>query len=167
MFFEDHKLFQKLYQAYKQNVSYLDLRHKQKTISYVREGASHSIMFSNKQFSLDEESYVRLLTYTIEIMRDVLPLRTIIELDPAYFKPDTQSESPSKAVITGRFVGPKGYNSYFPYVGAIYPIGAMKADSQIHFTAPLIKRIIQDLAVSPPLEWDRSRLMSFIRRCLQ
>ncbi len=143
LYLEDNRLLQHLYQAYKENLPSLNLHHQQDIITYKHEGAAHTILFSNKQFTLDEDSYVRLLAYTIEIMREVLPLGSIVELNPAYFKPDSQLESPSKVVITGRFIGPKGYNSYFPYVGVIYPVGEMKAGTQIHFTAPLIKRVVQ------------------------
>lgn len=101
-----------------------------------------TITYVNKQFSLQQDRLFELLANTIEIMREVLPLGTIVELDPTYFKPDKNNTSPSKVVITGRFVIPKNYQSYFPYVGILYPVGEIKAGAKINFTAPLIKRVI-------------------------
>lgn len=142
-FSQEEKLLQQLYQAYKKKLPVLDVSSDRGTVSYKQNGTSCILAYADKQFSLEEEVFVLLLTNTLEIMREVLPLGSIVELDPAYFKPDRHSTSPSKVVITGRFVAPKHYTSYFPYVGILYPIGEMKAGTQIHFTAPLIKRVIQ------------------------
>ncbi|USK34058.1 DUF4176 domain-containing protein [Bacillus sp. F19] len=142
LFIEDQPIFQKLYRAYKKNVTSIELESNTLDILYKKENSLHTIEFSNKQFSLDEETYVHLLSYSIEIMREVLPLGSVVELDTTYFKPDQQMKSPSKIIITGRFIAPKGYNIYFPYSGVVYPFGEMKPGSKIHFTAPLIKSVI-------------------------
>ncbi|TXL65728.1 DUF4176 domain-containing protein [Cerasibacillus terrae] len=140
-FIEDETVFQQLYHAYKKRTSF-DLHRKHITLSYTYEDTSHTIAFLDKRFSLDETTFVQLLSNTIEITREVLPLGSIVELDPAYFKPDKENTSPSKVVITGRFIAPQGYHSYFPYVGVVYPVGEVKIGSQIYFTTPLIKKVI-------------------------
>ncbi|MBA4538735.1 DUF4176 domain-containing protein [Bacillus aquiflavi] len=142
LFSQEEIGLQQLYQAYKKQLPAFDFQCSQRTILYTYEGTSCTIAYLGKQFSLEEEAFARLLSNTIEIMREVLPLGSIVELDPAYFKPDRHATSPSKVVITGRFVSPKNDHSYFPYVGVLYPIGEIKAGAQIHFTAPLIKKVI-------------------------
>ncbi len=140
-FITDHVLLEDLYKAYKKKVSKVNLNSHQTTISYTHD-TLHTITFFDKQFSLDEETYVRLLTSCIEIMREVLPLGSVVELDPTYFKPGRDTSSSSKIVITGRYIAPQNYTSYFPYAGVVYPIGEMKPGTQIYFTAPLIKKIV-------------------------
>ncbi|MEH7180117.1 DUF4176 domain-containing protein [Neobacillus vireti] len=142
LFIEDQSILQTLYRAYKKNLALLELKSNGLDILYKKENSLHTIEFTDKQFSLDEDAYVHILSYSIEIMREVLPLGSVVELDRTYFKPDQQMTSPSKIIITGRFIAPKGYNTYFPYSGVVYPFGEMKPGSQIHFTAPLIKNII-------------------------
>ncbi|WP_083855784.1 DUF4176 domain-containing protein [Amphibacillus jilinensis] len=85
----------------------------------------------------------RYLAVTLEIVREVLPLGSVVELDPLYFKPSEKTDSPTLLVITGRFIAPKGYMTYFPYKGVVYPVGEVKANAHVHFTAPLIKKVIQ------------------------
>ncbi len=139
---ENNQLFNHLYQAYKQKLSSIDLHHGLDIITYHYSGTTHSIAFSTKQFDLPEDVFVELLSFVIEITREVLPLGTVVELNPTYFKPNEQSEEPTKVVITERFIAPTGYNSYFPYGGIIYPIGEMTKEAKVYFTKPLIKQIV-------------------------
>src|SRR5690625_3572215 len=142
LYIEESQLLQRIYHAYRRGLLSLDLHHQQAVITYKRKDDTQIIIFSNKQFALTEAFFVQLLTFAIEITREVLPLGTVVELNPTYFKPDHQAKEPSKVVITERFVAPAGYNSYFPYGGIIYPIGEMKKGAKVHFTDPLIHKII-------------------------
>ncbi|MEI3614504.1 DUF4176 domain-containing protein [Pseudogracilibacillus sp. SO30301A] len=139
---EDNQFFNHLHQAYKQKLSSIDLHHQQDIITYHNDGTAHSIAFSTKQFELPEDVFVELLSFVIEITREVLPLGTVVELNPTYFKPSEQSEEPTRVVITERFIAPTGYNSYFPYGGIIYPIGEMTKEAKVYFTKPLIKQVV-------------------------
>lgn len=142
LFSENNQLLQHLYRAYKQKLTSVDLRHRLEIVAYRHSGDTHSITFSNQQIELPEEIFEQLLIYVIEITRDVLPLGTVVELNPNYFIPNEQPEHPTKVVITERFVAPTGYNSYFPYGGIIYPVGEMKKGAKVHFTEPLIQKIV-------------------------
>lgn len=142
LFIDDQSVFEQLYQAYCHNLQSSEVQSQHAVISYMRHDTLHTITFLNKKFVLDEDSFSRLLSNTIEILRETLPLGTAVELDPDYFKLDSQSESPAKIVITGRFVAPANFNSYFPYAGVVYPIGEIKPDTTIHFTAPLIRQVV-------------------------
>lgn len=139
---EDNQLFLQLYHAYKHHLPSLDLQHQDEIISYRREETKHSIVFSNKRIELSESLFRDLFISVIGLTREVLPLGTVVELNPAYFKPNPASETPTKAVITERFVAPSGYRSYFPYGGIVYPLGEVKKGAKIHFTDPLIQKIV-------------------------
>ncbi|RFA32953.1 hypothetical protein CAI16_16415 [Virgibacillus dokdonensis] len=138
----EEKVLYNLFLAVKKKDSNIDVAWSHGIISCKQVESYCTVMFIDKQFTLHHDKLYQLLTNAIEIMREVLPLGTVVELDPTYFKPDKNTTSPSKVVITERFVSPKNYQSYFPYVGILYPVGEIKAGAKINFTAPLIKRII-------------------------
>lgn len=138
----DEPIFQHLYAAYKEQMTSLELYSQEIDIYYHREHNLHTLTYLEKSFTLNDETYVYFLTSCIEIVREVLPLGTVVELDENYFKPSQEHGVPAKVVITGRFIAPKGYKTYFPYCGVLYPFGEMRKDAQIHFTTPLIKSVI-------------------------
>ncbi len=143
VFLDDELVFQELYYAYKQERSSYDIQCTNgEKITYRREYDEHVIQFAQTYFCLPEKLFVLFLTSCIEIMREVLPLGTVVELNPLHFIPEHQTSSPTKVVITKRFIAPTGYQTYFPYGGAIYPVGEMKKDTTIYFTEPLITNVI-------------------------
>ena len=143
MYLDDELVFQELYYAYKQERSSYELQCTiGDKITYRREHNEHVIQFAQTYFCLPEELFVLLITSCMEIMREVLPLGTVVELNPLHFIPEHQTSSPTKVVITKRFIAPTGYQTYFPYGGAIYPVGEMKKDTTIYFTEPLITNVI-------------------------
>ncbi|KAB7667703.1 DUF4176 domain-containing protein [Bacillus sp. B1-b2] len=95
-----------------------------------------------KYFRLQEEPFFHLVTSSIEIMREMLPLGTVVELNPRHFLPEQSTSSPTKVVITERYIVPTGYQTYFPYGGVIYPVGELKKDATIYFTEPLITNVV-------------------------
>ncbi|APH06207.1 DUF4176 domain-containing protein [Bacillus weihaiensis] len=143
VYLDDELVFQELYYAYKQERSSCELQCTNgEKITYRREHNEHVIQFAQTYFCLPEELFVLLITSCMEIMREVLPLGTVVELNPLHFIPEHQTSSPTKVVITKRFIAPTGYQTYFPYGGAIYPVGEMKKDTTIYFTEPLITNVI-------------------------
>ncbi|MEI5908254.1 DUF4176 domain-containing protein [Bacillus spongiae] len=142
LFLEDEAVMKNLHEAYRQNLPSIDLYSQTIDITYRNEQGLHTIAFLDKKFSLEEASYVDFLSYSIEMMREVLPLGSVVELDPHFFNPDQVTLKPVKVVITGRFILPENYKSFFPYVGVVYPLGEVKKDSTIYFTHPLIESVV-------------------------
>ncbi|KAB7667714.1 DUF4176 domain-containing protein [Bacillus sp. B1-b2] len=143
LYLEDELVLQELYYAYKQELSSYDIQStKGKVIQYRRVEGDHGIQFEKKYFRLQEEPFFRLVMFSIEIMREMLPLGTVVELNPRYFLPEQSTSSPTKVVITERFIVPTGYQTYFPYGGVIYPVGELKKDATIYFTEPLITNVV-------------------------
>jgi hypothetical protein len=141
-FVMDSDLFHHLYQAYKRQLQSIELSSQEIAIFYRHEDGVHTITFFGKSFSLDEVTYVYFLTSIIEMTREMLPLGTVVELDRTFFKAEQQPESDAKIVITGRYIVPKNYTTYFPYCGVLYPFGEIKKDTQLHFTPQLIKNVL-------------------------
>lgn len=144
LFLDDLNLLNQLYKVHKKNVLNFSTSSRNVPITYLKDSLNRKIIFDDQQFSIHEDMFVRLLANSIEIMRDLLPLGSVVELDETYFKPDQQTNTSSKIVITKRFIAPKNYQSYFPYAGVTYPIGEMKPNSIIYFTEPLIKRVVHE-----------------------
>lgn len=142
LFVEEEEILLELYRANKNGLHTFEITSQEGLISYTYENASCTISFSEQRFTIAETHFRHLFECTIEMMRELLPLGTVVELDPNYFKPDEQSSTPTKVVITGRFIAPQNYNSYFPYAGVVYPLGEIKKGSQIYFTKPLIQSIV-------------------------
>ncbi|QHA91155.1 DUF4176 domain-containing protein [Bacillus sp. N1-1] len=142
LFLEDESVFTHLHDTYRHQLDSLEVTSQGIDIFYQKEQGLHTISFWDKSFSLDDASYVPFLTYAIDLMREVLPLGTVVELDPRYFKPGESASEPIKVVITGRFVFPENYRSYFPYTGVVYPFGELNKGNTIHFTYPLIQKVV-------------------------
>jgi hypothetical protein len=142
LFLEDASVFTHLQDAYRHQLDSLEVTSQGIDIFYQKEQGLHTISFWDKSFSLDDASYVPFLTYAIDLMREVLPLGTVVELDPRFFKLGESASEPIKVVITGRFIFPENYRSYFPYAGVVYPFGEMNKGNTIHFTYPLIKEVV-------------------------
>src|SRR5699024_6291049 len=142
LYMADTRLLQRLYYAYIKQFPSLELHHGQDIIAFQYDKETCFIKFPNKKVEFPEALYAKLFNYVIEITKEILPLGTVVELNPAYFNSDQQPDVPTKIVITERFVAPKEYNSYFPYGGIIYPIGEIQKNTKIHFTDPLIKKIV-------------------------
>ncbi|MCA0174653.1 DUF4176 domain-containing protein [Bacillus sp. RAR_GA_16] len=142
LFLEDASIFTHLHDAYRHQLDSLEVTSQGVDIFYRKEQELHTISFLDKRFSLDDASYVFFLTYSIDLMREVLPLGTVVELDPRYFIPGESASEPIKVVITGRFIFPETYHSYFPYAGVVYPFGELNKRNTIHFTYPLIQKVV-------------------------
>src|SRR5699024_10960652 len=142
LYMADTRLLQRLYYAYKKQFPSLELHHEQDIIAFQYDKETCFINFPNKKIEFPKVLFAKLFPYVIEITKETLPLGTVVELNPAYFNSDQQPDVPTKIVITERFVAPKEYNIYFPYGGIIYPIREIQKNTKIHFTDPLIKKIV-------------------------
>ncbi|WP_051359582.1 DUF4176 domain-containing protein [Paucisalibacillus globulus] len=142
LFMEDKQVLQDIMDSFRKKVTSYTMTSKDIPIYYSYQDPTYTIAFHDKQFSLDKENFSKLFSSTIEIMRDLLPLGTVVELNPEYFKLDQPTSSPTKVVITGRYIAPQNYSTYFPYAGVVYPLGEIRKDAQIYFTEPLIQSIV-------------------------
>lgn len=143
-FLTSDSVFHTLLKGFRRGLSSMHIKSDDIEIYYQKKEGEHTLSFLNHHFSLEQKSYFDFLSYSVEIMRNILPLGTLVELNPSHFQHAQQLKSTAKVIITGRFIALKGYQSYFPYVGVIYPIGDIKKDAKIYFTEPLIKRVLQN-----------------------
>ncbi|PAD85364.1 hypothetical protein CHH55_23910 [Niallia circulans] len=143
LYLEDELVFRELYFAYKQGLRSYDIKStNQEAIYYRKEDKEHVIQFRQSHYCLQDHLFFPFVTSCIEIMREVLPLGSVVELNPLYFLPEQQTSSAAKIVITKRYTVPTGYQTFFPYGGVVYPVGEMKKDAILYFTEPLITNVI-------------------------
>ncbi len=144
LFLDDLNVYENLLEAFRHDMESMELYSLDVDIFYRKGAGLHSISFLGKEFALDRALFADYLASCVEMMRPLLPLGSVVELDPRYFQPDPSIDSAVKVVITARYVAPKGYRSYFPYAGVIYPLGEIKKESIIHFTRPLTQSVIHE-----------------------
>lgn len=101
--------------------------------------------FKNSTFEISTENIKKVIAGIIDILEDVLPMGTIIELKPQFIKSMYKSQSLKevpKFIITKRFLSKKDSLSYFPYAAVQYPIGETSKGKNIHFTSKAIDKVI-------------------------
>lgn len=93
--------------------------------------------------SIDNTKYI--LAGIIDILEDILPIGTIIELKPEFIKSiynnENLNETP-KFIIIRRFLSREGNLSYFPYAAVPYPIGELSDGKNIHLTSKAIDKVV-------------------------
>lgn len=95
---------------------------------------------------LNSEDMRELLGKIIDIFEPVYPLGTVVELKEDFTR-SLKLQSPDmkvKAVIVERFAATKDKQTYFPYVGVIYPVGTLGYGRFLHFTSALVDSVVQD-----------------------
>ncbi|WP_110926647.1 hypothetical protein [Bacillus massiliglaciei] len=97
LYLEDELVFQELYFAFKQGFSSCDIKSTNgEAIYYRKENDEHVVQFKRTHYCLHETLFFPFVTSCIEIMREVLPLGSVVELNPLYFLPEQQTSSPPK-----------------------------------------------------------------------
>src|SRR5699024_2432612 len=106
LYMADTRHLQRLYYAYKKQFPSLELHHGQDIIAFMYDKETCFMQFPNKKVEFLEALFAKLFPYVIEITKEILPLGTVVELNPAYFNSDQQLDVPTKIVITERFIAP-------------------------------------------------------------
>ncbi len=86
LYLEDELVFRELYFAYKQGLHSYDIKStNQEIIYYRKEDKEHVIQFRQSHYRLQDHLFFPFVTSCMEIMREVLPLGSVVELNPLYF----------------------------------------------------------------------------------
>ena len=92
---------------------------------------------------LPEEKMKRIIIDMISIFEEILPLGTVVDLrkEKLEARLDLSGVEHFRVVIVKRFVG-VGRDIYYPYAGALYPLGTTGEDKMISFSSALIEKVI-------------------------
>lgn len=80
----------------------------------------------------------------IDILEEIYPLGTVVELKTEYLKRGLAIKDieTAQVMIIGRFIYQKDIKSYFQYAGVVYPLGLIGEGKVIQFTSKLIEKVI-------------------------
>ena len=105
-----------------------------------------SIIVENETISFEckEEEFKNIVSGVVDIMMELLPLGTVIDLKKEHFSeyfPVDEIDN-LRFVIESRYSYVDKSNLFFPYGGIVYPVGRMVEQSVMYFTPPLIERVV-------------------------
>jgi hypothetical protein len=94
--------------------------------------------------SFQKEEILCYLAILIDVMDDILPLGSVVDLKKEHLKKMKNIEKIEnvRIVITHRFLLHSKNRFYFPYAGVIYPLGSMGEERTLHFTSSFIERVV-------------------------
>lgn len=97
----------------------------------------------NTGIFLPEEKMKRTIIDMISIFEEILPLGTVVDLrrEKVGEQLDLSGVEHFRVVIVKRFIG-VGRDIYYPYAGALYPLGTVGEDKMISFSSALIEKVI-------------------------
>lgn len=87
----------------------------------------------------------KILAGIIDILEDILPIGTIIELKPQFIESILGSKNLKEApkfIIIRRFLRIEDSLTYFPYEAVPYPVGELNDGKNIHLTFKAIDKIV-------------------------
>lgn len=117
-------------------------RQEEEELFYEIDNDVHVIRFKNNELKLSKDNLVNLLIIIIEIVQEILPIGTVVNLNEEFEKKLFSNSKGIKIIIINRFLTNNQGKYYFPYGGVPYPIGDIGANRLIHFTRNSIKDIV-------------------------
>jgi len=108
------------------------------------EGETCLLKYKEKSVEFSTSKLLRTVGELVELLENVLPLGTLVQLKKEYFGDLLQKANVEKLwiVITNRFIVRED-NSYFTYGGVVYPVANFNSQNLIQFTPSLIDKVIQ------------------------
>ena len=99
--------------------------------------------FGNKELQIGNEDFFLLLSLVSDIFLSVLPLGSVVSLKKDALKKMGLPEDYSpEVVIVDRYLAVPNVGIYFPYSGAVYPLGSFGVERKIFFGPQLIEKVV-------------------------
>lgn len=115
-------------------------------VSYEKEEDKHKLTIKGECIELTIEQVKRVVSGLIDILDDVLPLGSVVKLKDSFLDLLAKGKAFDKEnafmIITNRYVFNNEVKAYFQYSATVYPIGLLPDGRTIHFTTPLIDKVI-------------------------
>ena len=104
------------------------------------------LLSEQQEIVLERKDARELLAKMIDLFEPIYPLGTVVALKEEFSKSLKLKEPfrKVKVVIVERFAKTKDKQTYFPYVGVVYPIGVLEKGQFINFTSALIDSVVQE-----------------------
>ena len=157
MYFEDQSFLLEVYKAFAKDLDYLE--DQENHVHYEKDGKDYILALENIETVFDKEHFAKVIAAMLDILEEMLPLGTVVDLDSEMMKLVGEKINDEKAkegeelidvdavenfrmVITHRFLGSDG-KYYYPYAGVAYPMGMLGSSEVFYFTRAFVKDIVQ------------------------
>ena len=116
----------------------------QRGIEYEKDQDLYFIRYQGEEWSFEYKLMKELLERSIGIFEDILPLGSVVDLKKEFLQKGSEVELPDtiRMVIVQRYVGESPEGFYYPYAGAVYPIGNPGNTKLLEFTPALIQTVV-------------------------
>ena len=116
----------------------------QRGIEYEKDQDLYFIRYQGEEWSFEYKHMKELLERSIGIFEDMLPLGSVVDLKKEFLQKGSETELPDtiRMVIVQRYVGESPEGFYYPYAGAVYPIGNPGNTKLLEFTPALIQTVV-------------------------
>lgn len=116
----------------------------QRGIEYEKDQDLYFIRYQGEEWSFEYKLMKELLERSIGIFEDMLPLGSVVDLKKEFLQKGSEVELPDtiRMVIVQRYVGESPEGFYYPYAGAVYPIGNPGNTKLLEFTPALIQTVV-------------------------
>ncbi len=116
----------------------------QRGIEYEKDQDLYFIRYQGEEWSFEYKPMKELLERSIGIFEDMLPLGSVVDLKKEFLQKGSETELPDtiRMVIVQRYVGESPEGFYYPYAGAVYPIGNPGNTKLLEFTPALIQTVV-------------------------
>lgn len=115
-------------------------------VSYNKEEDKHKLTIKGECIELTIDEIRTVISGLIDILDDILPLGTVVKLKDSFLDTLAKGKAFDKEnafmIITNRYVFNNNVKAYFQYSATVYPIGLLPDGRTIHFTTPLIDKVI-------------------------
>jgi len=117
---------------------------KESEVKYGCDNKKVTVSNEDFEFECEEEVFKDLVSGVVDILMELLPLGTVVDLKKEHFAeyfPVNEIDN-LRFVVESRYSYVEKSNLFFPYGGIIYPIGRVIEQSVMYFTPPLIERVV-------------------------
>lgn len=114
-------------------------------IKFEKQDSNLCLNIKGKTMIISIKNFKNLLEGSIDILEDILPIGTIIELKNKFIKSlykDTKFKENPKFIIIRRFLSKEGSLAYFPYAAVPYPTGELNDRNNIYLTSQAIEKVV-------------------------
>ena len=113
-------------------------------LEYEKDGADYLLRYQGEEWCFNYEQMKEFLERMTGIFEDVLPLGSVVELKMDFLKKTLPLDDVEyvRVVIVQRYVDESPEGFYYPYAGALYPVGNPGTAKLLEFTPSLIEKIV-------------------------
>lgn len=116
------------------------------SLTYLFEEDKHILIYKDNKMEFTYEQIEEIIFGLIDLLEEIYPLGTAVELKKEYLEKMTGKKDIEsvQVIIVNRFIFYNDVKTFFHYSGIVHPVGFLEEGRVIHFTAPLIDKVLKE-----------------------